>query len=134
MVPKDTHGFGPLLRLQQRVFQRDGGVQDGREGRTFTVDRGTNDGCVDHRAVWDSGNKMRRTDGLLTLDCSKNSCCNSGDTNTNLLRGQNLSGQTPGGAVHPIKTTKKLHFCLILFLIYSYFVFVFFFNPVVDLI
>lgn len=129
MVPKDTHGFGPLLRLQQRVLQRDGGVEDGREGRTFTVDRGANDGCVDHRAVWDSGNKMRRTDGLLTVDCSKNSCCNSGVTNTNLLKGQNLSGHL--GAPY----TQQKHPILsnIIFMLFIFY-FVYFLNPVVDLI
>lgn len=57
MVPEDTDGFGSLLCLQQGVLQGDGGVEDGRERWTLTVNRGTYDGCVNHWTVGEPGKK-----------------------------------------------------------------------------
>lgn len=58
VVPEDANGLGPLLRLQQRVLQRDGRVQNQRERGTLAVYRGADDCRVDHRAVRDPGNEI----------------------------------------------------------------------------
>lgn len=51
MVPEDTHGFGPLFRLQQGVLQGDGRVQGGRKRRALAVHCGTHDGRIDDWSV-----------------------------------------------------------------------------------
>lgn len=55
MVPEDTHGFGPLLRLQKGVLQGDGRVQGGWKRRAFAMHGGTHNGRVDDRPVGKPG-------------------------------------------------------------------------------
>lgn len=71
MVPEDTDGFGSLLCLQQGVLQGDGGVEDGRERWTLTVNRGAHDGCVDH---WTVGEPGKKTHTCAFLRITHTSC------------------------------------------------------------